>query len=78
MHDLLGGKQKRPAVRTFPAPREEEPAARRIQVCRRSSCPEETRQTEKVLDLYVRLSFRLEESFPDREVASAQKEICSL
>lgn len=32
----------------------------------------------KVLDLYVWLSFRLEESFPDRELASSQKDICSL
>lgn len=32
----------------------------------------------KVLDLYVWLSFRLEESFPDRELASSQKAICSM
>ena len=32
----------------------------------------------KVLDLYVWLSFRLEDSFPDRELASSQKSICSL
>ncbi|XP_044483934.1 DExH-box ATP-dependent RNA helicase DExH16, mitochondrial isoform X1 [Mangifera indica] len=31
----------------------------------------------KVLDLYVWLSFRLEDSFPDRELASSQKAICS-
>ncbi|KAJ4838230.1 RNA helicase [Turnera subulata] len=33
---------------------------------------------EGVLDLYVWLSFRLEESFPDRELADSQKRICSL
>lgn len=32
----------------------------------------------KVLDLYVWLSFRLEDSFPDRQLASSQKAICSL
>ncbi|KAF3783367.1 ATP-dependent RNA helicase [Nymphaea thermarum] len=38
----------------------------------------ELESIHKVLDLYVWLSFRLEESFPDREVASAQKEMCNL
>lgn len=33
---------------------------------------------EQVLDLYVWLSLRLEDSFPDREVAAAQKSICNL
>ncbi|PQM35137.1 DExH-box ATP-dependent RNA helicase DExH16 mitochondrial [Prunus yedoensis var. nudiflora] len=32
----------------------------------------------QVLDLYVWLSFRLEESFPDRELASSQKSMCSM
>lgn len=32
----------------------------------------------KVLDLYVWLSYRLEDSFPDRELASSQRAICSL
>lgn len=32
----------------------------------------------KVLDLYVWLSYRLEESFPDRELASSQKAVCSM
>lgn len=32
----------------------------------------------KVLDLYVWLSFRMEEAFPDRKLASSQKAICSL
>ncbi|XP_028555451.1 ATP-dependent RNA helicase SUV3, mitochondrial [Dendrobium catenatum] len=38
----------------------------------------ELESVHKVLDLYVWLSFRMEESFPDRELASSQKEICSL
>ncbi|KAJ0981669.1 hypothetical protein J5N97_009924 [Dioscorea zingiberensis] len=38
----------------------------------------ELESIHKVLDLYVWLSFRLEDSFPDRELASSQKEICSL
>jgi len=33
---------------------------------------------EQVLDLYVWLSLRLEDSFPDREVAASQKSICNL
>ncbi|XP_010532568.1 PREDICTED: DExH-box ATP-dependent RNA helicase DExH16, mitochondrial isoform X2 [Tarenaya hassleriana] len=32
----------------------------------------------KVLDLYVWLSFRLQDSFPDSELAASQKAICSL
>lgn len=32
----------------------------------------------KVLDLYVWLSFRMEDSFPDRETAASQKAMCSL
>ncbi|XP_020519885.1 ATP-dependent RNA helicase SUV3, mitochondrial isoform X2 [Amborella trichopoda] len=32
----------------------------------------------KVLELYVWLSFRLEDSFPDRELAVSQKAMCSL
>ncbi|PKA61403.1 antiviral helicase SKI2 [Apostasia shenzhenica] len=38
----------------------------------------ELESIHKVLDLYVWLSFRMEESFPDRELASSQKAICSL
>ncbi|KAK0608891.1 hypothetical protein LWI29_037612 [Acer saccharum] len=38
----------------------------------------ELESIHKVLDLYVWLSYRLEESFPDRELASSQKAICSL
>lgn len=37
----------------------------------------ELESVHKVLDLYVWLSFRMEESFPDRELASTQKAICS-
>ncbi|KAL6498957.1 RNA helicase [Orobanche gracilis] len=32
----------------------------------------------KVLDLYVWLSFHMEDSFPDRELAASQKAICSM
>ncbi|KAJ8460701.1 hypothetical protein OPV22_033627 [Ensete ventricosum] len=38
----------------------------------------ELESVHKVLDLYVWLSFRMEDSFPDRDVASSQKAICSL
>ncbi|KAK6780899.1 hypothetical protein RDI58_023083 [Solanum bulbocastanum] len=38
----------------------------------------ELESIHKVLDLYVWLSYRLEESFPDRELASSQKAICSM
>nr|XP_019071259.1 ATP-dependent RNA helicase SUV3, mitochondrial isoform X2 [Solanum lycopersicum]XP_025888502.1 ATP-dependent RNA helicase SUV3, mitochondrial isoform X2 [Solanum lycopersicum] len=38
----------------------------------------ELESIHKVLDLYVWLSYRLEESFPDRKLASSQKAICSM
>lgn len=38
----------------------------------------ELESIHKVLDLYVWLSYRLEESFPDRELASSHKAICSM
>ncbi|MQL90752.1 hypothetical protein Taro_023350 [Colocasia esculenta] len=38
----------------------------------------ELESIHKVLDLYVWLSFHWEDSFPDRELASAQKALCSL
>ncbi|CAN8232076.1 unnamed protein product [Cochlearia groenlandica] len=38
----------------------------------------ELESIHKVLDLYVWLGLRLEESFPDREVAASQKSICNL
>ncbi|KFK43741.1 hypothetical protein AALP_AA1G166600 [Arabis alpina] len=43
--------------------------------------PTELKELEslhKVLDLYVWLGLRLEDSFPDREVAASQKSICNL
>ncbi|KVH97362.1 ATP-dependent RNA helicase SUV3, mitochondrial isoform X1 [Cynara cardunculus var. scolymus] len=38
----------------------------------------ELESIHKVLELYVWLSFRLEDSFPDRELASSQKSICGM
>ncbi|GFP86541.1 ATP-dependent RNA helicase suv3 mitochondrial [Phtheirospermum japonicum] len=38
----------------------------------------ELESIHKVLDLYVWLSFHMEDSFPDRELAAAQKAICSM
>ncbi|PHT38934.1 ATP-dependent RNA helicase SUV3, mitochondrial [Capsicum baccatum] len=38
----------------------------------------ELESIHKVLDLYVWLSYRLDESFRDRELASSQKAICSM
>ncbi|KAJ3673294.1 hypothetical protein LUZ60_006668 [Juncus effusus] len=38
----------------------------------------ELESIHKVLDLYVWLSYRVEESYPDREVAASQKSMCSL
>ncbi|XP_078436286.1 ATP-dependent RNA helicase isoform X2 [Wolffia australiana] len=38
----------------------------------------ELESIHKVLDLYVWLSFRMEDSFPDREAAASQKAICNL
>ncbi|KAL0290646.1 UNVERIFIED_CONTAM: ATP-dependent RNA helicase SUV3, mitochondrial [Sesamum angustifolium] len=38
----------------------------------------ELESIHKVLDLYVWLSFHLEDSFPDRELAASQKAICSM
>ncbi|KAL9237641.1 hypothetical protein vseg_012166 [Gypsophila vaccaria] len=39
---------------------------------------QELESIHKVLELYVWLSFRLEDSFPDRELAASQKSICSM
>lgn len=39
---------------------------------------QELESIHKVLELYVWLSFRLEDSFPDRELAASQKAICSM
>ncbi|KAL5782661.1 hypothetical protein ACOSP7_007690 [Xanthoceras sorbifolium] len=49
-----------------------------LQVPKTHGALKELESIHKVLDLYVWLSFRLEESFPDRELASSQKAICSL
>ncbi|XP_047946245.1 DExH-box ATP-dependent RNA helicase DExH16, mitochondrial-like [Salvia hispanica] len=38
----------------------------------------ELESIHKVLDLYVWLSFHMDECFPDRELASSQKAICSM
>ncbi|KAK6265788.1 hypothetical protein QUC31_016625 [Theobroma cacao] len=49
-----------------------------LQVPKTHSALKELESIHKVLELYVWLSFRLEDSFPDRELASSQKAICSL
>ncbi|KAJ4835748.1 RNA helicase [Turnera subulata] len=49
-----------------------------LKVPKTQTALKELESVHKVLDLYVWLSFRLEESFPDRELADSQKRICSL
>ncbi|PIA45013.1 hypothetical protein AQUCO_01700518v1 [Aquilegia coerulea] len=49
-----------------------------LQVPKTQTGLKELESIHKVLDLYVWLSFRLEEAFPDREVASAQKALCGM
>ncbi|KAM7462828.1 hypothetical protein LguiA_030949 [Lonicera macranthoides] len=49
-----------------------------LQVPQTQAALKDLESIHKVLDLYVWLSFRLEESFPDRELASSQKAICSM
>ncbi|OVA05418.1 Helicase [Macleaya cordata] len=49
-----------------------------LQVPKTQNELKELESIHKVLDLYVWLSFRLEDSFPDREVAASQKSMCSL
>ncbi|XP_057959678.1 ATP-dependent RNA helicase SUV3, mitochondrial isoform X2 [Malania oleifera] len=49
-----------------------------LQVPKTQKAVKELESIHKVLDLYVWLSFRLEDSFPDRELASSQKAICSM
>uniref|UniRef100_A0A6N2MV41 ATP-dependent RNA helicase SUV3 C-terminal domain-containing protein n=1 Tax=Salix viminalis TaxID=40686 RepID=A0A6N2MV41_SALVM len=49
-----------------------------LQVPKTESALKELESIHKVLDLYVWLSFRLEDSFPDRELAASQKAICGL
>ncbi|VFR02257.1 unnamed protein product [Cuscuta campestris] len=49
-----------------------------LQVPKTQTALKELESIHKVLDLYVWLSFRLDESFPDRELAASQKSICSM
>ncbi|BAU00764.1 hypothetical protein LR48_Vigan442s002900 [Vigna angularis] len=49
-----------------------------LKVPKTAGALKELESIHKVLDLYVWLSFRLEESFPDRELAASQKAICSM
>ncbi|XP_042489420.1 ATP-dependent RNA helicase SUV3, mitochondrial [Macadamia integrifolia] len=49
-----------------------------LKVPKTQTALKELESVHKVLDLYVWLSFRLEDSFPDSELASSQKSICSL
>lgn len=49
-----------------------------LQVPKTPTALQELESIHKVLELYVWLSFRLEDSFPDRELAASQKAICSM
>ncbi|KAF5188050.1 Atp-dependent rna helicase suv3 protein [Thalictrum thalictroides] len=49
-----------------------------LQVPKTQKGLKELESIHKVLDLYVWLSFRLEDAFPDREVASTQKTLCGM
>ncbi|XP_050218401.1 ATP-dependent RNA helicase SUV3, mitochondrial isoform X2 [Mercurialis annua] len=49
-----------------------------LQVPKTQHALQELESIHKVLDLYVWLSFRLEDSFPDHELAASQKSLCSL
>ncbi|KAL8153697.1 hypothetical protein V2J09_011457 [Rumex salicifolius] len=49
-----------------------------LQVPKTPAGLKELESIHKVLELYVWLSFRLEHSFPDHEVAAQQKAICSM
>ncbi|KAK9083755.1 hypothetical protein Scep_030226 [Stephania cephalantha] len=49
-----------------------------LQVPKTQTELKELESIHKVLELYVWLSFRFDDSFPDRELASSQKAICSL
>ncbi|KAL5098648.1 hypothetical protein RYX36_002975 [Vicia faba] len=49
-----------------------------LKVPKTPSALKDLESIHKVLDLYVWLSFRLEDSFPDQELASSQKAICSM
>ncbi|CAN6281415.1 unnamed protein product [Urochloa humidicola] len=49
-----------------------------LQVPKTHNQLKELESVHKVLELYVWLSFKMEDSFPDREVAASQKSICSM
>ncbi|KAJ7980004.1 ATP-dependent RNA helicase mitochondrial-like [Quillaja saponaria] len=49
-----------------------------LQVPKTAAGLQELESIHKVLDLYVWLSFRLEDSFPDQELAASQKAICNM
>ncbi|XP_006650575.1 ATP-dependent RNA helicase SUV3, mitochondrial [Oryza brachyantha] len=49
-----------------------------LQVPKSHNQLKELESIHKVLELYVWLSFRMEDSFPDRELAASQKSICSM
>ncbi|GAB4843349.1 RNA helicase [Ancistrocladus abbreviatus] len=49
-----------------------------LRVPKTTAALQELESIHKVLELYVWLSFRLEDSFPDRELAASQKAICSM
>ncbi|KAL2508978.1 ATP-dependent RNA helicase SUV3 [Forsythia ovata] len=49
-----------------------------LKVPKTQTALKELESVHKVLDLYVWLSFHMEDSFPDRELASSQKAICSM
>lgn len=49
-----------------------------LQVPKSHNQLKELESVHKVLELYVWLSFRLEDSFPDRGLADSQKSICSM
>lgn len=49
-----------------------------LQVPKTQAELKELESIHKVLELYVWLSFRLEDSFPDRDLASSQKSICGM
>ncbi|XP_022854284.1 ATP-dependent RNA helicase SUV3, mitochondrial isoform X4 [Olea europaea var. sylvestris] len=49
-----------------------------LKVPKTQTALKELESVHKVLDLYVWLSFHIEDSFPDRELASSQKAICSM
>ncbi|KAK8625973.1 hypothetical protein V6N13_133630 [Hibiscus sabdariffa] len=49
-----------------------------LEVPKTPTALKELESIHKVLELYVWLSFRLDEWFPDHELTSSQKNICSL